>query len=350
MSWNTFMGSKSLLLAPLHAVQLATGTSSFKDNAIIGSPALNRHGLHVKRINLADRIARSRRRRLTRWLSKKHRDAYEDNGFVLIENVLPDEVFRALSEEVEASVFEAREMKQGDTVTRFITLSPAVLRRTPQLETFVNGDLFQGLMRYVGAGNIDPLVTLHTVLTTPGKGRPDPQQTFHSDTFHSTAKSWFFLRDVAVEDGPFSYVPGSHRLTKARLEWEYEQSLTAASSPIHPHSRGSFRASEDELAAMGHPTFVSFPVPANSLVVADTHGFHARRPSTRPSTRLAVYGSLRVGPFMPFAGPDIFDLPGLKNRKAQMLDWMRWAEAKVLRKKESQPIVGWLRPGDPAVR
>ncbi len=344
------MQPKSLLLSPLHLVQLATGASSFRDNSIIGSPALNRRGLHVKRITLADRIARSRRRRLTKLLSRQHRDAYEENGYVLVKNVLPDEVFRALSEEVETGVFEAREMKQGDTVTRFITLSPGVLRRTPHLEKFINGDLFQGLMRYVGAGNIDPLVTLHTVLTTPGKGRPDPQQTFHADTFHATAKSWLFLRDVAVEDGPFSYVPGSHRLTKARLEWEHEQSITAASSPIHPHSRGSFRASEDDLAAMGYPPFVSFPVPANSLVVADTHGFHARRPSTRPSTRLAVYGSLRVGPFMPFAGPDLFDLPGLKNRKAQMLDWVRWAEAKVLRKKESQPVVGRLRPGDPAVR
>lgn len=344
------MGLRSLFLAPLHAAQLATGASSFRDNAIIGSPALNRHGLHVKRISLADRIARSRRRRLTKLLSKQHRDAYEDQGFVLIENVLPDEVFRALSEEVETGDFEAREMKQGDTVTRFITLSPAVMRRTPQLEAFVNGDLFQGLMRYVGAGNIDPLVTLHTVLTTPGKGRPDPQQTFHSDTFHSTAKSWFFLRDVAVEDGPFSYVPGSHRLTNGRLEWEYEQSLTAATSKIHPHSRGSFRASEEDLATMGYPPFVAFPVPANSLVVADTHGFHARRPSTRPSTRLAVYGSLRVGPFMPFAGPDVFDLPGLRNRKAQLLDWTRWAEAKLLGKKESQPLIGRVRPGDPPVR
>ncbi len=344
------MGTKSLLLSPLHAVQLATGASSFKDNPLIGSPSLNRRGLHVKRIKLADNIAISRRRRLTRLLPKEHREAYEEQGYVLVENVLPERAFRALSEEVETTVFDAREMKQGDTVTRFITLSPGVLRRTPQLEKFVNGDLFQGLMRYVGAGNIDPLVTLHTVLTTPGKGRPDPQQTFHSDTFHSTAKSWFFLRDVKVEDGPFSYIPGSHRLTKTRLEWEYEQSLTAASSPIHPHSRGSFRASEGELAAMGYPPFVSFPVPANSLVVADTHGFHARRPSTRPSTRLAVYGSLRVGPFMPFAGPDLFDLPGLRNRKAQMLDWMRWAEAKVLRKKESQPFVGQLKPGDPAVR
>ncbi len=344
------MSFRSALLTPVHAAQLATGASSFRDNALIGSPFLNRRGLHLKRIRLAETMADWRRRRLVRLLTAEHREAYEELGFVVVENVLPDEVFRALSEEVETSEFDAREMKQGDTVTRFISLPPAVLRRTPHLAAFVNGPLFQGLMRYVGSANIDPLVTLHTVLTTPGQGRPDPQRTFHSDTFHSTAKSWFFLRDVATEDGPFSYVPGSHRLTAGRLDWEYEQSLSAAASPIHPHSRGSFRATEDELSAMGYPPFVAFPVPANSLVVADTHGFHARRPSSRPSTRLAVYGSLRISPFLPFTGPDLFDLPGLKNRKAQLLDWTRWAEAKLKGKKESQPLVGRLRPGDPPVR
>ncbi len=50
----------------------------------------------------------------------------------------------------------------------------------------------------------------------------------------------------------------------------------------------------------------------------------------------------------PFLGPDVFHLPGLKNRKAQMLDWTRWAEAKLLGKK-SQPLVGRLRPADPPV-
>ena len=167
-------------------------------------------------------MADLRRRRLRHLFSSADREAYQEQGFVLVRDVLPDEVFRALSEEVENSRFEAREMKQGDTVTRFITLSPSVLRRTPRLERFVNGALFQGLMRYVGTSNADPLVTLHTVLTDLGKGRPDPQTTFHSDTFHATAKSWFFLREVAAEDGPFSYIPGSHRLTPARLEWEHE--------------------------------------------------------------------------------------------------------------------------------
>jgi hypothetical protein len=33
-------------------------------------------------------------------------------------------------------------------------------------------------------------------------------------------KAWLFLDDVALEDGPFADVAGSHRLTPARLAWE----------------------------------------------------------------------------------------------------------------------------------
>lgn len=101
---------------------------------------------------------------------------------------------------------------------------------------------------------------------------------------------------------------------------------------------------------MGYPPFVAFPVPENSLVVADTHGFHARRPSLRPATRLAVYGSLWTNPFAPLAGPDLFDLPALKNRKLQMLDWTRWAESRLTGRKERQPVVSRLKPADPPVR
>ena len=49
--------------------------------------------------------------------------------------------------------------------------------------------------------------------------------TLHADTFHPTAKFWLFLDDVGIEDGPFAYVPGSHKLTPERLAWEHEQAL-----------------------------------------------------------------------------------------------------------------------------
>ena len=44
-------------------------------------------------------------------------------------------------------------------------------------------------------------------------GPPDPQTALHADTFHPTVKAWLFLTDVAADAGPFTYVPGSHRLT-----------------------------------------------------------------------------------------------------------------------------------------
>lgn len=345
------MTPKDILLSPLHAAALATGASSFRGNPLIGSPALNRKGLHVGRVRLAARLAAARRRRMAGLVAPAHREQFEAEGYVEIPNALPDEAFRALSEEVEETRFPAREMKQGDTVTRFITLSPEALRPLPALRDYVRGPLFQGLMRYVASADADPIFTIHTVLTEPeAKKKRDPQTQFHADTFHATSKSWLFLRDVEEADGPFAYVPGSHAMTPGRLEWEQEQSVGAAEHRNGHHALGSFRARIEEIKAMGYGDFRAFPARANTLVVADTHGFHARRPSQRASTRLAIYGSLRTNPFNPFKGPHLSDLPGLRGRKAQAQDGLRWLEARATGRKEGQPLVGDVRPGDPAVR
>jgi hypothetical protein len=335
---------------PIDALGVASGAKSFRHNRVIGSPDLNRRGLHLKRVQIAERMADARRRRLVHLASAAHREMFAELGYVLVENALPDELFALVSDEIENTPFPAREMKQGNAVTRFITLSPQVLRRAPGLRRTVRDETLQGLLRYVGSSNSDPYITLHTVLTDPEKGRRDPQTAFHSDTFHPTSKCWLFLRDVEIEDGPFSYVPGSHRMTAPRLEWEYEQSIGAVGHADPHHSGGSFRATEADIRAMGYPAPDLFPVRANTLVVADTHGFHARQPSYRKSTRVALYGSLRASPFNPFAGPDIMDLPVLRGRKAELLDIYRAAEARLKGKKESQPLVGEVRAADPAVR
>ena len=275
------MRIRSALKLPFDTLAVASGAKSFRHNAVLGSPYLNRKGLHLWRVRTADSLARARRNRLTHLIPDNQINEFEEQGFIRIDNVLPDDHFARLSEEIETTPFPAREMKQGNAVTRFITLSPEILQKVPALAEAVRSDAFQNTVRYIGASNTDPLVTLHTVLTDPGKGKPDPQTLFHSDTFHPTAKAWLFLRDVEEADGPFSFVPGSHRMTEGRLEWEYAQSVTATENRNPHHSGGSFRATKTELAAMGYPEAVAFPVRANTLVVADTHGFHARRPSAR---------------------------------------------------------------------
>ncbi|MGZ0188941.1 MAG: phytanoyl-CoA dioxygenase family protein [Alphaproteobacteria bacterium] len=340
---------KSVLLSPLHVASLATSAKSFRKNPVLGNPTLNRWGLHVARARLAERMADARRRRLTHLLSKEHREAFAEQGYVLVENVLTDEAFRTLSEEVEGTRFPTTERRLGEAVTRYVTLSPRILKQTPALDQFVNGGLFQGLMRYVASGNVDPVLRLQTIITDPGSGPRDNVTALHSYTFHSTSKGWMYLRDVTTEDGPFCFVPGSHRMTPARLAWEFEQSLSAAKAENGIHANGSFRVPEDAIASMGYPASVEFAVKANSMVIADTHGFHARRPSLRRSVRLAIYSDIRVSPFKPYAGPDIFDIPGLRNRKAELVDFSRSINAKITGRPQNHPYVGDLLPGDDPV-
>ena len=342
-------GLKNIALLPIHAAAVGTAIKSFKSNPILGSPRLNRMGLHVKRVSLAEKLSIRRQAGLARLITDEQAQTINRDGYITIKNVLPDDVFAKLSAEVENTEFLAREMRQGGTVTRLIPLPPSLLASMANLNNFINGDLFQGLLRYSASFNHESLVNLHTVITDPELGDTDPQTMFHSDTFHATAKGWFFLRDVEMADGPFGYVPGSHRMTKKRLEWEYEQSLIAAKHENGHHALGSFRANASDIKAMGYGEIEPLPVPANSLVIADTHGFHARCESTRASTRLSIYGSLRCNPFVPLSSLDVFALPGLRGRKGEAVYMGRAALAKILKQQETQPIVGMVRPGDPAV-
>jgi len=339
----------SYLKAPLWAAELATGAKSFQANPIIGSPWLNRHGLHTSRIKLAERMAEWRRAQMRHLISPEDRADFERDGFLIKNNVLADKAFEQLKQELVEGMFEVREMRQEATVTRFVPLDRTVLARLPVTRKLVEGPLFQGVLRYMASFNAEPILFLHIVLTDPSKGDQDPQTAIHSDTFQPTAKCWFFMHDIAEGEGPYTYVPGSHKMTPGRLAWEYKKSLTARNDPVLYHARGSFRATLEDLDEMGFPHPVSVTVPANSFVVADTHGFHARAVSHKPTVRFGIYGSLRGSPYAPLTGLDIANLPFMQNRK---VGW--YVKALDLRerlggKKTPLKPAGTMRPMDPVM-
>ena len=332
------------LLAPWWAAQLLTGAKSFLDNPLIGSDALNRRGLHVGRIRLARRMAERRRAALGGAVDPADLAAFERDGFVAKPGFLPPDIFAALRDQVLAWRGPAREMIQGDTITRRYAVDPDMLRAVPAASALPRDRRWRSLARYVASFDVEPLLYVQSILSHRRDAPPDPQTHLHADTFHPTMKAWLLLEDVGPDDGPLTYVAGSHRLTAERLDWERQRSLAVRRENDFLSARGSFRIEPGELAALGLPAPTAFAMPANTLIVADTFGFHARAPSAGPTTRIEMFAYSRRNPFLPFTGLDPWSLPGIAPRRIPLL----WLTHDIYRRWIGQPWAkaGYKRPGD----
>lgn len=340
------MNPARYLLAPWWIAQLPTGAKAFCDNPIIGSPLLNRWGLHAARVRAADALAQRRRKRLAHLVSHEDRMAFERDGFVLRSDFLPDADFAALKRQALGYEAPTREMLQGDTITRRIAIDAPALTTMPAVAALLSNRDWRGLMRYVGSFDSEPIAYIQTILSHVNESDPDPQTALHADTFHATVKAWLFLTDVAEDEGPFVYVPGSHRKTAKRVAWERDRSIQAGAGLDRLSSRGSLRIAAEELGALDLPPPKAFAVPANTLVVADTSGFHARGPSVRPSTRVEIWTYGRRNPFLPWTGLDPLSLPGIAEKRGPL----GWAVRDRFRNLLGQPWidVGLKTPAAPA--
>ncbi len=307
-------GSCSWLLAPVHLMALASGAKSFRDNPVIGSPTLNRAGLHVARMRVACGMAEWRRARLAALISGADRAAFCRDGFVVKRDFLPEAVFAAVKRQALAFAAPARQQRQGDAITRRIALDRRALACLPAVRAMVESPEWLGLVRYIGSSRLEPLVYIQTIFAQACEAAPDPQTRLHADTFHPTVKAWFFLTDTGEEEGPFIYVPGSHRPTRRRLAWERRMSLSARGSGDLQASRGSPRIAAADLRRLGLGEPKVFAVPENTLIVADTMGFHARGVAARRAARVEIWAYGRRNPFLPWLGFDPAAFPVIKGR------------------------------------
>lgn len=337
----------SWVLAPLHVLALATSAKSFRDNPIIGNRRLNRLGLHVARISLAHRMAQARRARLKHLMSDADMAAFERDGFIVKREFLPPAAFAAVKREALTLAAPARETIQGDTVTRRIALDAAALARMPAVRHMLQMNGWRGPIAYAWSFASSPLLYIQVIFSRWRTGAPDPQTNLHADTFHPTVKAWFFLTDVTEDDGPFVYVAGSHRPSKRRLVWERRMSMKARREADFLTSRGSPRIAREELRSLrlGEPSVLA--VPANTLVVADTSGFHARGLSSHPSTRIEIWAYGRRNPFLPWLGLSPLDLPLLRGRVVRLMWWSMDAAERLKLKRNPWRAVGTIRADAP---
>ena len=239
-----------------------------------------------------------------------------------LKTFLPQPEFEALRDEVEAVVARASRLhpapdnsrpgfrpKQpfpggfdrfdGGTLNRFLHIDP---EQMPRAAAFSHDQRLSAGSRQVIGLPMNPR-KLDIYLTVHGEETrtPDLQKVLHRDTFFRALKFWFFLRPVQRQDGPFEYVPGSHRLDPSRLRWEQATATAAAEHRRQPDVSGSFRIQEESLAELGLPRPVALTCPANTLVLADVFGFHRRGAAAQGQQRLALYGWNRPYPFLPIS-------------------------------------------------
>jgi len=316
---------KSVVLLPWWLLQVFSQSKSFTANPILGNRLLNRLGLHVGRIIVARAARAVRLTLIAPFVEKELRKAYWRDGFILVENFLPDDKFDALCNDVQqnARSLEVRECIQGDTLTHRILLDEEAAGQMPGVSNLIENRRYLGLLAFVAASWKRPLFYIQQIAngfaTGAGKSVADPQKTLHSDTFHPTMKAWFFLDDVPMENGPFNYVPGSHRLTMGRLKWEYQRSVNIHDLENTYSKRGSMRADDDDLKQMGFGPRRAVSVKKNTLVVADTTGFHCRGQAQHHAKRLELWAYSRTNPFSLVSGIGSRIASRIENRGAKAL-------------------------------
>ena len=313
--------SPSILGASRNFVDIFSQRKDFQGGAL-GNPTLNQLGLHPLRMLATDGCLGIRRRLLqlkgTHASAASDLDGFFRDGVSVIHPFLPGEQFAAVHAEIKALTREKAAQHRlpenkhkpgfgdkqhfpggfdrfdGSTLNRFFTIDDQQLPATslairdPRLASLC--ELASGF-----AHRPERFFVYQTVQGNPENH--DPQQDPHRDTFHSTVKLWLFLEDVPEELGPFAYAAGSHRMTWRRHLWEYRRANDVASSTSN-RKGGAFRVSQEDLSRL-NTQIRSYPVKANTLVIADVRGFHCRSIGRVGATRLSLYANLRRWPFSP---------------------------------------------------
>lgn len=300
-----------------------TQSKSFIDNKVIGSPTLNILGLHVARIVMTHFIARLKWFFLRKLIPKEKRDFFHKNGFLIIEDVLPTEIFNEVC-------IKAAQIQNDDysyIENNESTYTKQMLLNQSNCENFFGMDLYSFLknnpslnnsLKYVAANKTPPFI--HFLNIIHGENNvDDPQKHFHSDAFFPSMKAWIFLKEVTPEDGPFVYIPGSNRLTVERLRLEYQKSIQCAKreEKIYQALRGSFRYSEAEIHSLNLPEPQNFCVKGNTLVIANMLGIHKRGDSKNGVSRTSLWFYSRLTPFLPFTGINSTIYDTIQNKIAE---------------------------------
>jgi hypothetical protein len=202
----------------------------------------------------------------------------ERDGVVALPNYWSADKCAGARDEIERLMGEFPEVVQkfsGGADRRMF----GVETKSPALAEFHADPFLRGIGEQLGGFGLYNFATLGARIdaTSENNGSGDG---WHRDAHGYQFKSIIYLSDVIEENGPFEYLPGSHKRWRATFEAAF------GGLPPAPNSRYEAASIEAMRARFGLAVN-SFIGPAGTLLLVNTAGIHRGRP-LRSGTRYAL--------------------------------------------------------------
>lgn len=275
---------------------------------VVGGHLANRLGLQVMRTCVDHLIWSARRAEV----DDEIRDAYEtmsQDGVVVIPNFLPQEAFDAVKREFEATRTGAHRDRYkpesfGDNlVSEQLLVTDWPSDYTAHMRYLRDNPFLLKLASAVARRGMSFKPHLYTqVVYKPEPTKPhvdyNTAQFLHTDRHYPFVKAFFYLVDVDEKNAPYTFVPRSHKITGARLRYEYELSLRISKNRKNFDRRDDLAGQVDlhrrvyQVANRLRESDRLMEIPmmgkANTLIVSNNQGLHRRGDFEGDQPRVSV--------------------------------------------------------------
>tara|TARA_A100001234_G_C12632796_1_gene388953 strand:+ start:263 stop:1156 length:894 start_codon:yes stop_codon:yes gene_type:complete len=266
-------------------------------NHIIPSPVANKIGIPVIRTILSNLLIMIRR-----FKNCKPETSYEKklikDGIVVIPNFLPENEFNQLKKEFNKIILQNNNINDGSKIRSVINKENYVNFKA--IENFAKN---KQLIRLISVGEgrkvfkkIEKLI-LEKSFFGDSKKDTDVNLKFHADVHFHSHKVLYYMDDVVNENGPFNYCVGSHKNNFNRLWFELKRGQLKDSHienwRLDNHHGDEFfgnyynKLMKNKYEVTGK---------ANTLIIANVHGFHRRGDAIEGSNRSLIRIPFRYNP------------------------------------------------------
>ncbi len=274
-------------------------------NHILPSPLANKLGVPVLRTLLADILIKLRRLKNCRPKDDYEKKLIED-GIVVIPNFLPDQDFKELKSEFDNNISiseNVKIVKKGSMQVNIRKVEKNEYEKFPAMKKFARN---KQLIRLISVGEgikvVDELKKFDlekTIFGDPDKDT-DGNVPFHADIHFHSHKVLYYMSDVTEEGGPFIYCKNSHLNNLDRLWFEFKRGQLKDAHiegwRIQQHLDKKFF--NNYFSKLKNQEY-KVACPANTLVIANVHGFHKRGESISGVERSLIRIPHRYNPLGP---------------------------------------------------